>query len=391
MNKIIKYLTLSIVTSTIFLSCSADASQGMLRSIVTSKAKTSYTIKKSSINALDNYFVSVENDGIYRESPSTNPNDSASVVREKYINSENFRSVQSIYTLDYDSYFIYIKIDENKNTIPTLMYFNNNNAATTYEKVTLNTTTEIPLNITSNGYLITKKDATSYSIYKLGNSTNKATLVKSFVLASGEEYVNYATFDTDKFVITTTKTTDNKATSYYYYFDVSAPADDKKAFTITTDAKDKNSSIVSVIGEPTSAMILTANGYAYSGDISNGGNITTKIYSNTSDIYTFASNVPTINIDDTNLLAMNSNKFLFVYDKAKANRYNTYSDVVMPYAKDLNNSSPIVYIYEKSSFSGVTNYWIATETSGFFTIAIDTDNIITTSTENKSAAGLQNW
>ncbi len=379
MKKIIKYILLAIIPTTLFLSCSADSTQGMLSRIIESQEETSYRIKLSSFNTSGVYFVSSESDGIYREEKDSTSTD---VVRTKYANSDSIRNVLALYTNDDTTYVVYVKraetADENNTT--TLMSFDNSDVNNPgYTDIDLTSGNSI-ITITENGYLITKNSADEYELYDLNVSTSSPISLSSKIV----DFYDYAVFtptDTsDRGLIITTS-------DGYYYFD----GTDVNLFSISIDGDDEYSTVVAAHGSTSDAILITYSGFSYSGDIL-GSTALSLNYDNDDDDNTFSLNLPVIGIsDDTDgnyLLAMDSDDYIYIYSESDSDRYNTYSDKVMDYASDLNGSSNIIYIYEKSTSATENVYWVATEENGFYTIKIDPTAVTSSSDNHSSASGL---
>ena len=376
MKKIIKYILLAIIPTTLFLSCSADSTQGMLSRIIESQEETSYRIKLSSFNTSGEYFVSSESDGIYKEAKDSTSTD---VVRTEYANSDSIRNIIAIYTNNDTTYLVYNQIDEEIAT-PTLMSFDNSDVNNTvYTDIGLTSGNSI-ITITENGYLITKNSADKYELYDLTVGTSSSIPLSTI---SGDFY-DYAVFnpsDTSHrgLIITT-------ATGYYYF---NGSTTDN--FDISIDDDDEYSTVVAAHGSTTDAILITYSGFSYSGEISEGTTLSLN-YDNDDDDNTFSLHLPVIGISDATdgnyLLAMDSDDYIYIYSESDSDRYNTYSDKVMDYASDLNGSSNIVYIYEKSTSATENIYWIATEENGFYTIKIDPTAVTSSSDYHSSDSGL---
>ena len=209
---------------------------------------------------------------------------------------------------------------------------------------------------------------------------------------------------------------DYVAADRYYYFsetDLGGKFDvvggtSTTNYNINIDADDDdddavNAAIVSAHGDSdgANALIITSDGNAYSGNL---GDETTDLkdrWNNSDNSDTFAVHLPSLffndsvydqddpDDDDDYLIGMNSYDYIYVYyGESDDDRYSTSSDIDVAYADDLNSSSDIIYIAPvESSTSGVDTYWVATADNGYYTMKIDTANIIEDSDSHSITEG----
>jgi hypothetical protein len=418
MKKIIQYTALIALIATAVISCSSDSSQGMLRSIVDSQEEVSYSIKKSSFNEDDEYFVSVENDGIWKASytdaaDNVDNNILNNVERKFYSNSgtDNITSVLDIYTEGKDSYILTVdvSVDGNNETIttPTLKYFDNNFLNSSFDADDANISlTEINgtvKNLTENGYLISVDNDTTPGeshiyLYKINPSTKELSLVTTTAFSllnffnsdyDSSRYNNYALVKKDTFDVTNRKpdidgfiislTDDDNTIGEYHadndYYYVPLAGGECIELKITDSDEDGESEPIvaaSMIG--TTYILLAQDGDCYYGAISS---TMTESWNNKNNSDAFANHLPTLTYvaDEGYLIAMDSYDHIYIYEANTDDRTSTVSETVA-YATTLNNASDIIYIqYISTDTSDIDKYWVATINNGYYTIYIDSTKV----------------
>lgn len=192
LKKLIKISAVIAVSAATLISCSSDSEYGMLRSIVNSQEEASYTISKSSFVYDDtdpesSYFVSVEDDGIYRAMYTSEDDDADSnildnVQRDLYTNTSDLTQILSISTDATNetsdspdktiSYVVYVSADSSTDSTSTtnLAWFYNNNLSSALNPIDIDVDALEGTfkNLTPNGYIITTdfdEDAETASLY----------------------------------------------------------------------------------------------------------------------------------------------------------------------------------------------------------------------------------
>ncbi|MCK9190175.1 MAG: hypothetical protein M0P10_01330, partial [Sphaerochaetaceae bacterium] len=147
------------------------------------------------------------------------------------------------------------------------------------------------------------------------------------------------------------------------------------------------------------ALIITSDGNAYSGNLGDSDTKLNGRWDNSDKSDTFAVHLPSLFFNDSvydqdesdYLIAMNSYDYIYVYYADSVNhRYNTSSDIDVDYAKNLNRSSDIIYIAKietDDDDDSVETYWVATADNGYYTMTIDTANIIKDSDSHSITEG----
>lgn len=431
MKKLIKYITISTIIAASFISCSSDASEGMLAAIANSQAEVSYTIKKSSYNTTRNYFVSVESDGIWKANYLSAENNADlniqdNVKRTFFENSgkDNLTSIQSIYTNGDRSYVFYIDTTDMNNQIGKIKYFNNAYEDSDFTPVlTSDDVTGDIKNMTEDGHIIsvdtdTANETSTLYFYSVswGTASASTTVTEEFTIDNiynadyeSSRYNNYAlvkdvssapTKDTVyKGIIISLTDNDGDNDSYsaaddYYYFEYATLPSTVHEFNINDSDDDGVAEAVvaaNYIG-PNTFMVLTSDGDCYQDDITQDTTALTEIWSNEDNSDKFAYHLPTISYYEdpvSYIIAMDSYDYVYIYATNDTDdRTSTVSEENVAYTDDLNNASNIIYMQYIRSDSGIDTYRVATMDNGFYTIKIDTANISDEdSTEHNSTEG----
>jgi hypothetical protein len=470
LKKLIQISTVVALSAATLISCSSDSEEGMLRTIVNSQEEASYTISKSSFNTTGRYFVSVEDDGIYK-AYYTSAKDNADsnildhVKRELYEGTDDLTQILSIYTDEDTSYVVYVEAadDDGSTSTTKLGTFSNSTTSDTFEPIAISKLNGTFKNLTPNGYIITtyvdtSTDEASLYIYSLDAlitaNTDNTTLAPLVTISNifseyGEDddngssrYLDYCVYyDTSSVSDTSNGTADGLiisltdsdndnddyvASDRYYYFSESlltgstTPLDVVGGTSTTNyninidtdddDDNDVNAAVVSAHGDSdgANALIITSDGNAYYGNL---GDSDTKLdgrWDNSDNSDTFAVHLPSLFFNDSvytqdtsadtddYIIGMNSYDYIYVYyGKSSDDRYSTSSDIDVDYAEDLNSSSDIIYIAkietdddtDSDTVGGVETYWVATADNGYYTMKIDTANIIEDSDSHSITEG----
>jgi hypothetical protein len=483
-KKLIQISTVVALSAATLISCSSDSEEGMLRTIVNSQEEATYTISKSSFvyddaDPTNSYFVSVEDDGIYRASFTSYDDDADSnildnVQRDLYTNTSDLTQILSISTDATNetsdspdktiSYVVYVSADSSTDSTSTtnLAWFYNNNLSSDLNPIELGDLTGTFKNLTPNGYIITAKydeDAKTASLYiysldTVKNNTSGSKPDYIFKLDNiyseygSSRYLDYCVYydnttkniasaittataygNSDGLIISLTDSDDDNddyvADDRYFYFskndlestniDLLVDYTDASTYAFYIDADDDdddavNSAVVSAHGDAKgeNALIITSNGNAYSGDIDDELNDLDDRWDNSDNSDTFAVHLPSLFFNnsvytqdtsadtDDYLIGMNSYDYIYVYyEGSDDDRYSTSSDIDVDYAEDLNSSSDIIYIAkietdddtDSDTVGGVETYWVATADNGYYTMKIDTANIIEDSDSHSITEG----
>ncbi|MGH4036751.1 MAG: hypothetical protein ACRQFF_02760 [Sphaerochaeta sp.] len=378
LKKLIKISAVLAVSAATLISCSSDSEEGMLRTIVNSQEEASYTISKSSFVYNDttpesSYFVSVEDDGIYKASYTSLDDDADSnildnVKRELYAGTDDLTQIQSIYTDETTSYVVYTEADSSTDSTSTtqLGTFDNSTTSDTFDSIAISKLTGTFKNLTPNGYIITTEfnddedddeyETASLYIYSLTDlitaNKNDTTLTPKVTISDiysdygSSRYLDYCVYydnttkniesptaygTADGLIISLTDSDDDNddyvASDRYYYFTgtelssggisfTGGGASSEYAFYIDADDDDDdavNSAVVAAHGdtEGANALIITSNGNAYSGDIDDELNELDDRWDNSDNSDTFAVHLPSLFFNnDTNLYSDNSTDYL---------------------------------------------------------------------------------
>jgi hypothetical protein len=414
MKKLIKYAAIITLISTAVISCSSDASQGMLRTIVDSQEEVSYTIKNSSFNDGGKYFVSVEADGIYKTSYLLNEK-TDNVERELYVNSgkDKITTILDIYTEEDDSYILTEVVtgpSNNPITTTTLKHFDNSDLNSSFQDVPAPTPviTGNIKNLTENGYIIsTETDTVAKTshihIYKIDPSTQAITKIDTagfsvinFYNTDREltRYNNYALVKdvtdpnnlSEGIIISLTDSDDTLGTyvalDAYYYVSTSANSYSKIAISDSDNDGESEQIVAATKINPTNYMLLTKDGDCYQTDLNINESPVTELWNNKDLSDEFSNHLPTLNYTvgvNNYLMAMNDNNHIYQYYTDATNttkgRKSTLSDITVKYASSLNHASDIINIQSRpaKTYNGtlVDVYWVATKDNGYYTIYIE--------------------